>query len=158
MTTVYTGDKLKINKYYEHTEIIWIILNFKAANSLVQRICIQCGCVCLCEGGRQPECKGVYLIISLECCRASELQRGGGGASWIFFCNNQNLLVFYYSQFISFCRFQELKIKISRNNQEHDDGNSQDFKQMDAVEDNCYGTFTAQKQTERACIISDKNT
>ena len=155
MTTVYTGDKLKINKYYEHTEIIWIILNFKAANSLVQRICIQCGCVCLCEGGRQPECKGVYLIISLECCRASEWS---GGASWIFFCNNQNLLVFYYSQFISFCRFQELKIKISRNNQEHDDGNSQDFKQMDAVEDNCYGTFTAQKQTETACIISDKNT
>ena len=51
MTTVYTGDKLKINKYYEHTEIIWIILNFKAANSLMQRICIQCGCVCLCEGG-----------------------------------------------------------------------------------------------------------
>ena len=108
---------------------------------------------------RQPEYKGVYLIISLECCRASELQRGGGGGELeFFFCNNQNLLVFYYSQFISFCRFQELKIKISRNNQEHDDGNSQDFKQMDAVEDNCYGTFTAQKQTERACIISDKNT
>ena len=119
--------------------------------------------VCLCEGGeggrgsriwfsggnggwvsrRQPECKGVYLIISLECCRASEE----------FFCNKQNLLVFYYSQFISFCRFQELKIKISRNNQEHDDGNSQDFKQMETAEDNCYGMFRAQKQTETACII-----